>query len=261
MNAVLNNPSIAIARPLCLMELTTVSAYTGEVIEGIMWARLNRMRMRLQEALKGRGDEKFLEAIYQFYISMPPDRQARLLLSSEFCECYLAIEAAQRKISTGRSEQQDAWELARNFALLHDMVCREHAIEELSKGHVSKYLAESRQWQVYSPLGDTYANRSSGGDWSLEKVQSVGECIAVDFDSPVATNYEPRSGVLSQAYLPLDDFERHAVRTKIAESLRLIDEAEPLYGLIIRNFVREPLNNAPQIRDTTRLMLRSDPCN
>ncbi|MFS8388578.1 DUF4189 domain-containing protein, partial [Xanthomonas campestris pv. campestris] len=24
---------------------------------------------------------------------------------------------------------------------------------------------------------------------------------------------------------------------------------------------REPLNNAPQIRDTTRLMLRSDPCN
>ncbi|MBB5865837.1 hypothetical protein GGR61_003498 [Xanthomonas arboricola] len=25
--------------------------------------------------------------------------------------------------------------------------------------------------------------------------------------------------------------------------------------------VREPLNNAPQIRDTTRLMLRSDPCN
>ncbi|MFS8400929.1 DUF4189 domain-containing protein, partial [Xanthomonas campestris pv. campestris] len=24
---------------------------------------------------------------------------------------------------------------------------------------------------------------------------------------------------------------------------------------------RETLNNAPQIRDTTRLMLRSDPCN
>ncbi|MGN5517272.1 DUF4189 domain-containing protein, partial [Xanthomonas gardneri] len=23
----------------------------------------------------------------------------------------------------------------------------------------------------------------------------------------------------------------------------------------------EPLNNAPQIRDTTRLLLRSDPCN
>ncbi|MFS8405423.1 DUF4189 domain-containing protein, partial [Xanthomonas campestris pv. raphani] len=23
----------------------------------------------------------------------------------------------------------------------------------------------------------------------------------------------------------------------------------------------EPLNNAPQIRDTTRLMLRGDPCN
>ncbi|MBV7307062.1 hypothetical protein KW404_21715, partial [Xanthomonas vasicola pv. vasculorum] len=25
--------------------------------------------------------------------------------------------------------------------------------------------------------------------------------------------------------------------------------------------LREPLNNSPQIRDTTRLMLRSDPCN
>ncbi|MEA9482800.1 hypothetical protein VC290_21250 [Xanthomonas campestris] len=25
--------------------------------------------------------------------------------------------------------------------------------------------------------------------------------------------------------------------------------------------IKEPLNNAPQIRDTTRLMLRSDPCN
>ncbi|MGS0537846.1 hypothetical protein ACQEPV_002920 [Xanthomonas oryzae pv. oryzicola] len=188
--------------------------------------------------MKGRGGEKFLEAIYQLYISMPPDRQARLLLSSEFCECYLAIEATQRKISTGSSEQQDAWELARNFALLHDLVCREHAIDELSKGRVSKYLAESRQWQLYNPLGDTYAKRSGEGSWSLEKVQNVGECIAVDFDSPVATNYEPRSGVLSQAYLPLDDFERQAVRAKIAESLRLIDEAEPLYGLIIRNFVR-----------------------
>ncbi|AKN92125.1 hypothetical protein ACU10_02690 [Xanthomonas oryzae pv. oryzicola] len=220
------------------MELTTASVHTDEVMEGIMWARLNRMRMRLQEALKGRGGEKFLEAIYQLYISMPPDRQARLLLSSEFCECYLAIEATQRKISTGSSEQQDAWELARNFALLHDLVCREHAIDELSKGRVSKYLAESRQWQLYSPLGDTYAKRSGEGSWSLEKVQNVGECIAVDFDSPVATNYEPRSGVLSQAYLPLDDFERQAVRAKIAESLRLIDEAEPLYGLIIRNFVR-----------------------
>ncbi|AJQ86267.1 hypothetical protein XocBAI21_12705 [Xanthomonas oryzae pv. oryzicola] len=62
------------------MELTTASVHTDEVMEGIMWARLNRMRMRLQEALKGRGGEKFLEAIYQLYISMPPDRQARLLL-------------------------------------------------------------------------------------------------------------------------------------------------------------------------------------
>ncbi|WP_435014238.1 hypothetical protein [Xanthomonas arboricola] len=238
MNAVLSSSGVVIERPLCLMELTTASVHAGEVMEGIMWARLNRMRMRLQEALKARKDERFLEAIYHLYTSMPPDRQARLLLSSEFCECYLAIEAAQRKLSSGIGDQQDELELARNFALLHDLVCREHAIDELAKGRVSKYLAESRQWYLYSPLGDAYAARSSSGGWGLERVQSVGDCIAVDFDSPVATNYEPRSGVLSQTCLPLDDLERHAVRAKIAESLRLIDQAEPLYGLIIRNFVR-----------------------
>lgn len=37
----------------------------------------------------------------------------------------------------------------------------------------------------------------------------------------------------------------------VASSVSLAQGGEP----------KEPLNNAPQIRDTTRLMLRGDPCN
>lgn len=40
MNAVLSSSGVVIERPLCLMELTTASVHAGEVMEGIMWARL-----------------------------------------------------------------------------------------------------------------------------------------------------------------------------------------------------------------------------
>ncbi|MEA9482786.1 hypothetical protein VC290_21160, partial [Xanthomonas campestris] len=42
----------------------------------------------------------------------------------------------------------------------------------------------------------------------------------------------------------------------IAQDAIASDRSEPT-----KTSIREPLNNAPQIRDTTRLMLRSDPCN
>ena len=248
MNVALNGSSVAIERPLCLMELTTASVSTAEVVEGIMWARLSRMRMRLQDALKDWRDEKFVGAIYQTYMSMPSSRQARVLLSSEFCECYLAIEAVQRRLSSGGGDVQDELDLAQRYSFLHDLVCREHAIGELEHGRVCRYLSESRQWRVYSPLGDSFASRSSTGGWSIEAVKNVGGCIAIDFDSPVATNHEPRSGVLSQACLPLDDFERRAVLAKIEESLKLIDEVEPTYGLIVRNFVRRIIVRKSQER-------------
>ncbi|APP80999.1 hypothetical protein BJD10_15965 [Xanthomonas hortorum pv. gardneri] len=45
---------------------------------------------------------------------------------------------------------------------------------------------------------------------------------------------------------------------------RLIDQCENdvrRKSILTNESLREPLNNAPQIRDTTRLLLRSDPCN
>ncbi|WP_220475051.1 hypothetical protein, partial [Xanthomonas vasicola] len=52
-------------------------------------------------------------------------------------------------------------------------------------------------------------------------------------------------------------------RQKIGDlsALSAADAVASFSGRVDQTILKEPLNNAPQIRDTTRLMLRSDPCN
>lgn len=55
---------------------------------------------------------------------------------------------------------------------------------------------------------------------------------------------------------------RHLLIDDVPETLiaRVMEDDIVMYPVNV-NPTKEPLNNAPQIRDTTRLMLRSDPCN
>ncbi|WP_407366298.1 chloride channel protein [Xanthomonas campestris pv. campestris] len=68
------------------------------------------------------------------------------------------------------------------------------------------------------------------------------------------------------AALPVAPQPLYRPRTQPAElptlQLRALESNERcIQHKRFRRLSKEPLNNAPQIRDTTRLMLRGDPCN
>lgn len=177
--------------------------------------------------------------MHQIYQSIGPDRQARVLLSSEFCEQHLCLESARKgRLEAGADEQERAEEQARALGALHDIIAREKSISELAQGRTGRYLREARQWQLYSPVGDCVAEKDAAGVWTLRQLPKLGDCIALDLESPPARHHEPRSGVLSQPCLPLTDVEREHVSRKLSEALAAIDRSEPLYGVLIRNFVR-----------------------
>ncbi|XQA62701.1 hypothetical protein ACM9XD_04900 [Xanthomonas sacchari] len=252
MNAQVISPDIDISRPLCLMELTKATERAEHIVDGIAWARLHRMRTRMHDALHDHEQDGFVGTIRELYQSLPAERQARVLLSSEFCECYLAMDAARkRQHELGARSFEATQEIGRAMASLHGLVSRECAIAHLASGAPNAYLRECRQWTVYSPLGDCFAERDVHGHWSVHEVTKVGGCIAIDLDSPSARHHEPRSGVLSQACLPLSAQERDDVIAKITRALELIDRAEPLYGMIIRNFVRRIVVRKSQERTDT----------
>ena len=252
MNAQVKLADVDVSRPRCLMELTKATERTASIMDGIAWARLHRMRVRMQDALQAREHDLFAQTIYELYQSLPAGRQARVLLSSEFCECYLALDAARKqKPEAGATTLEANHEISRAMAMLYDLVSRECALTHLASALPSPYLKNCRQWTIYSPIGDCFAEKDERGQWHLREVTKVGDCIAVDLDSPVATNHEPRSGVLSQPCLPLSSQERDDVVAKIKRALELIDQAEPVYGMIIRNFVRRIVIRKSQERADT----------
>ncbi|KXU93836.1 hypothetical protein AB839_15600 [Stenotrophomonas sp. DDT-1] len=239
MNAQLKPLEADVARPACLMEITRTGARMDAVMEGIMWARLRRMRTRLQEALGNAEHGVIARSIHAIYEALPADRQARVLLSSEFCESYMALDAARKQRPEAGADAM-AWdaESARNLCAIHDLVQREKALLDLASGSTPRYLLESRDWVVDSPVGDQLARKDVQGRWTLETRPMLGDCVAVDLHSKVARHHEPRSGVLSQPCIALDEAEQAVVLDKLSRALAGIDRAEPLYGLVIRNFVR-----------------------
>ncbi|MEA9598096.1 hypothetical protein ABFU50_12990 [Xanthomonas campestris pv. campestris] len=58
--------------------------------------------------------------------------------------------------------------------------------------------------------------------------------------------------------LPADDFYLYRLGVALYGFASITSF---MIEIICRLVPKEPLNNAPQIRDTTRLMLRGDPCN
>jgi len=239
MNQASKSDTPDLTRPSCLMQIADATPQMDAVMEGIMWSRLTRMRAALQQILAQPEHGAMARSIHHMYQSMAPERQARVLLSSEFCEQYLCLDLALRgRDGSGRDRMELDEEWARALGALHDIVSREHALSELSHGRANRYLQESRLWVLYSPMGDLLAEKAPTGDWSLRSLPMLGECVALDLDSHVARHHELRSGVLSQPCLPFTDVERAHVHDKLSQALEAIDYAEPAYGQLVRTFVR-----------------------
>ena len=219
-----------------LLELARVDEQSGPIADGIMWARLRTMRDHLHRIFSESGSNLLVVAAKERYAELTPAHQARVLLSSEFCDRQMAWSHAWRTVSEGK--KRAASEQAGPLGDIFDIICREHAIAGLLAGSTGEYLRRSRQWQVYSPAGDVVAEKGEDGHWHMESLPTIGGCVAIEFDSPSARFHEPRSGILSQPCLPFLGHERSALLKKLEAALGLIDTCEPFYGQLIRTFVR-----------------------
>jgi len=219
-----------------LLGLAQVDDQAATMVDGIMWARLRAMRGHLHRIFSGSGSDLLVAAAKERYGQLMPAHQARVLLSSEFCDRQMAWSHAWRR--KPRGEGRGASEQVGPLRDIFDMLCREHAIAGLLGGSTGEHLRRSEQWQVYSPAGDVVAVKGEDGHWRLESLPTIGGCVAVDFDSPSARLHEPRSGILSQPCLPFLAAERTALLEKLERALGLIDACEPFYGQLIRTFVR-----------------------
>ena len=147
MNAITQLQTPDVSSPACLMEIADTTEHMEAVVEGILWSRLRRMKARLQEVLADPRYGTTARAMHQMYQSIGSDRQARVLLSSEFCEQYLCLESARKgRLEAGADEQERAEEQARALGALHDIIAREKSIAELAQGRTGRYLREARQW-------------------------------------------------------------------------------------------------------------------
>ncbi|MEQ7778527.1 hypothetical protein, partial [Xanthomonas sp. WHRI 8356] len=88
-------------------------------------------------------------------------------------------------------------------------------------------------------------------------VMGIASCIEVGVREAIKRLVDSGSPFLDRSEI----FKDH-IRFDFALT-RALSATQITFGDLVSHSlpVREPLNNAPQIRDTTRLMLRSDPCN
>lgn len=160
------------------------------------------------------------------YDSLDVEHQARVLFSTELGETLVAIE--------GHGRQHADEKLLKRII---DISAREHAIYEFQNGRISSYLRTTDAKEVYSPLGDRVLSRESKV-WKMRPQYLIDDTIAVDFDSPIASRYEPDSGTLSAHQLEHTEDEKQLVLEKLTTTLTNIDKASPILGLLMRNFVR-----------------------
>lgn len=175
-----------------------------------------------------------LKAILTTFTSLSTERRARILLSCEFYECY----CRWLTVAGGALDRGDAPEVAEQSAKLLDIVLREQSLAQLVANIDSSYLKRTHKAVVWSPMGDSCAIRDSHGGWTVQSQPTIGSVIAVDADSPVAKGIDLASGILSDPPLELTPDERTNVIAKLQAALTIIDDLAPIYGIMIRNYVR-----------------------
>jgi len=219
----------------CLLEVAEATSFAPEILDSVLWRRLETMRARLSRLISPNEGDLINKAISTAYDDLPPSRQARVLMSAEFYDC---ISKISRDAKLQKNEKAIELEHAMHLSVLFDIISRERAIHELSSNVESRYLANCRPDKVWSPVGDVVAQRNQQGVWTLSHAPTIGDVVAIDFDSPLAEDYDPRSGVLSQTRLVFSAEEKELVIERLQKALDVIDSLEPIYGLLIRNFVR-----------------------
>ncbi len=223
-----------------LLDMARAAGNAAAVADTMLWARLDTMRQRLSALFAAGQGQLLVENLRASYAQLSPRHQARVLLSPEFCDRGMAWEHAFRRASSAKDGVTELLLLDQLNPLLdiHDLVSRELALAQVASGFDSPYLQQAQQWEVYSPAGDILAAKDDRGDWAIRSLPIIGDCVAIDLESPAARFHESRSGVLSQRCLAFTADERTALVFKLEQALQMIDQAEPVYGQIVRTFVR-----------------------
>lgn len=238
-NAISQQMILDVSNPRCLMEIADATSQAAELMDRLLWARLERMRGRLLAVMAKQEYGAVVRSMHWVFQSMPDSRRARVLLSPELCEYLITIarlESESQQVDRRSSSREN--ELSRAVVSIHELMEREGALEELTHGQTGSFLRNIRSWEIHSPAGDCVARKSEKGSWSIHSSPMVGGCVALDFESPLARHHEDSSGVMSQPSLPFTMAERLEVQRKLEQAVAAIDQAEPLYGALIRNFVR-----------------------
>lgn len=227
--------SVAIDNIGCLLDVADELPTGNDIVEKVLWDRMLVFRDNMGQLLAHGRQAPLVQAIHTIYCKLSPGRQVRVLIGAEFYECYEKI--AQESHRQGGLKLEDA-SIAQLYSMLLDLVQREYAIQCVTEGKESFYMKNERARELWSPVGDIRAARELDGGWALQAAPTIGNVVAIDFDSPLARNHEPRSGVLSQKLLECTTEERELVVTKLQQALDIIDDLKPLYGALIRNCVR-----------------------
>ncbi|HAL21862.1 MAG TPA: hypothetical protein DCP40_03900 [Stenotrophomonas sp.] len=93
---------------------------------------------------------------------------------------------------------------------------------------------------IDSPLGDVIAVRNAG-HWQLRQRPQIADVITLDIDSRLSLRHEPDSGTFCRERLEVDVAEEQIILDKLEKAMALIDEATPMFGLMIKTFTRRIL--------------------
>jgi hypothetical protein len=193
---------------------------------------ITHVRNELQHNLGAIEDREEIEAFQKEYARLDDIGKARFLACpyvSEFLEEPAGHAYDGEHIGAGTL-----------FESMRAALGRELKICEIRDGQTSPSPPrDGEPREIRSPLGDVIAIfRNDTCDWSLVESRKIGGLISIDFDSEISVRHEPESGAFSQPRLPQTESEQATCIAKLERALALIDEAAPIFGLMIKTFTR-----------------------
>jgi hypothetical protein len=221
-------------------EISAVDVMNQLLLQGV-----ELVRSRLVSALCKSESSPFIGEILESYSSLSPAHQVRALLSSDIGAILRCHDLRTLDLILSEPELQEL-----SNSLKHERALEQFILGNVDEEFLTSLTAESGFW---TPMADAFIDKSAAGIHECFAAPIVGGSIVVDFASPLATSYQARSGVLSQPRKELTDDEKDLVIEKLSAALSVIDEIEPVYGAMIRNFnrrivVRKSINDKSDLK-------------
>jgi len=199
---------------------------SSEIMERVQIACLKRFSDLFVSGLAHAEEQGIGVAhILDIYNSLDETWRARLLFSAEFTSTLAEMQHVNGEKLIEKIDES------------YEIASREHFIYNLVSSPIYTNLFSENLSEIWSPMGDLRAVKGENG-WRLHRSTTIGGSISLDFDSPISLAHEIRSGVLSQPCLEVSDDERIAIAHKLQEALNSIEEVEPIYASLIKNFTR-----------------------